>query len=501
MTTTKELRVTGLHVKDVLGVSEFKMSPGRVTVLRGKNESGKSSLLGSVMAALGRGSLAKIARIDPAGAETSPEVCLILEGGGEHYRVERTGDKVKVRKRVGETAALEDVPRPQEFLAGLFDPTLSNPVRFLSAPDKERAILLLEALPLRMDRAALYQEMGVTADEVGPVPEGLHPLEETGLIRDAVFRKRTGVNVQEKAAKNAAEQLKRNIPADLAEDPKAAIDELEGAVSALTDQIARSESDASAAYVAEVAAAQSASNLEDEKIRGTFKSERDKRRAQFAAWEAARRAVVEKEIAAEKDRVEAEIVELKTKDEARLEQLDVDLAAATRTAEQARDAKLSALAALRAAQTEKREKLAALRAQADRLSKDKALTEQAAEFDRHRERLAGEAGRLTAALEALDAYRRRMAESLPIPGLTIEDKVIRVNGIPFDQLNTAQRVDLAVQVAVLRAKGQKLPVIFVDGAENLDSEHFEMLVGRLAAAGVQAFLGRVADSALEVEVA
>jgi hypothetical protein len=130
------------------------------------------------------------------------------------------------------------------------------------------------------------------------------------------------------------------------------------------------------------------------------------------------------------------------------------------------------LVALRNTLGAKREQLAALREQASRAEKDRALTEQAEEFDRQRDRMKAEADRLTQALAALDAYRRRMAEDLPIPGLSIEGKEIRVNGVPYDQLNMQARIDIAVKVAMLRAKGQKLPVIFVDGAEALDTRAF-----------------------------
>ena len=145
-----------------------------------------------------------------------------------------------------------------------------------------------------------------------------------------------------------------------------------------------------------------------------------------------------------------------------------------------------------------RERLAALRAHAEASTKARALHEQAAQFDREAAQLEVEGVRLTAALDALDAHRRRLAENLPIEGVSIEDKVIRVYGVPFEQLNTAQRVRIAVQVACLRAKAQLLPVVFVDGAEALDREHFDALVDELKAAGVQAFLAAVADCELQV---
>ena len=149
----------------------------------------------------------------------------------------------------------------------------------------------------------------------------------------------------------------------------------------------------------------------------------------------------------------------------------------------------------------RREALAGLRAQAAAGERARALADQVEKFDRAAQDLDVESERLSSALEVLDEYRRRLAEDLPIPGLTISGKEIRVNGVLFEQLNAGQRVEIAVKVATLRARGRRLPIVFVDGAEQLDAEHFEALVAELKASGVQAFIGRVADHPLTVEVA
>src|SRR5262249_14735807 len=158
----------------------------------GKNGSTKSSLITAIQSALGGGNLAKLARVDPGGEPTEPEIVLVLEGdGAETYRVEKDTEGVRVRSRVGDTAAFEDVRKPQAWLSGLFDPHGSNPVTFLTAPDKERALLLLEALPLKIDRTELGQILaGIDSAALPHVPQGLHALEELALVRDAIFRTR-----------------------------------------------------------------------------------------------------------------------------------------------------------------------------------------------------------------------------------------------------------------------------------------------------------------------
>lgn len=494
-----ELRVVSVAIKDVLGAKEFKLAPGRITQLRGRNESGKTTALHAVQAALAGGSLAKIARVGKPGEEIEPEVVLVLDGpGAERYRVERTRDKVRVRARVGDTAAFEDVGQPQAWLSSLFDPRASNPVAFLMAKDADRALLLLEALPLKHDRAALLEAMGIRADELPPIMTGLHPLEEIGMIRDGVFSKRTGVNRDEKAAAQAADQLKRNIPAVLPENPAEEIAALDKAVATLAGELAAGEERAAAAEREAVEKAESAARSENDKIEAEFKVFARDERAAHAKRAAEWRAEVEKRIADDLATVQDAITERQAEDERRMRGHDAKAAAARRLAATTRVEADQALTAIRNTVEAKRQQLAVLREQARIAEKSRALADQAQEFENQQKRLKAESDRLTAALDALDAYRRRLAENLPIPGLEIEGKAIRVNGVPYEQLNTAQKVDIAVQVAVLRAKGQRLPVVFVDGAEALDREHFDLLVARLRAAGVQAFVARVEDTDLRV---
>jgi hypothetical protein len=127
------------------------------------------------------------------------------------------------------------------------------------------------------------------------------------------------------------------------------------------------------------------------------------------------------------------------------------------------------------------------------------LHEEAHQFEVEAEHLQELSERLTAGLQALDAYRRSLADDLPIPGLEVDGEIIKVDGIPFDQLNTAQRIDIAVKIACLRAKDKSLPVLWVDGAEALDSENFGHLVEAVKSQGVQAFIGRVTDQDFKVE--
>jgi DNA repair exonuclease SbcCD ATPase subunit len=497
-----ELKVVEVKVRDVLGARAFGMQPGKVTVIAGKNGSGKSSALAAVQAALGRGSLAQLARVGAEGEEVEPEVVLVLEGGGEQYRVERSEKKVRVRQRVGDTAGFEDVGQPQSFLASLFDGTAANPVAFLTAKDADRALMLLEALPLKLDREQLAEALrGVPDDVIPAVPQGLHPLEEIALLRGAVFTARTGVNRDQKGKEAAAEQTRRNAPAVLPEDVAAELATVGEEAARLLAEAARAEEAAEAARREAVAAAQAAHDQAEEAARSEFKRQKDRIEAAHAEWAAAKRAAVEREIAEAAARDQDIIERARGATESALDEIDAVFERASAAAHQARQEAQPAIDGLRAKRAAARERLAALREQAEAAAKGRALHEQAAKFDEEAEALKLASATLSAALERLDGLRRRLADELPIEGLEIADKEIRVHGVRYEQLNTAQRTRIAVQVACLRARSQRLPVVFVDGAEALDTAHFEALVKELKREKVQAFVARVEDHELEVKTA
>jgi energy-coupling factor transporter ATP-binding protein EcfA2 len=461
------MKVTSLTVKDVLGIQELSIEVGKVTTISGRNATGKSSLLGAIKATLGRGALGRLARI---GTDEDPETVLVLDDG--KYRVERSAKKTKVKKQVGGSAAYEDVPRGQSFLDSLVDADLQNPVSFLTAKPADRVDLLLEALPLEIDWEALPKELGCwpAGMEVAAVAD-LHPLIGLAIVREGLYDERTGVNRSQKDKASSAYELKKSVPAEPTVAPEEAIAGVEANLSGLRSSLSGMEA---------------AQEAREATSRAVFKAEAAKLRKASEAAQAELRAACERECQALERQAGAKVDQART-----LADEGLDRAASEH---------LAATADLLAKITGESGSLATLREQSKRSVQDAESRRLADKFEAESDELKLAADLLTQGIENLDDARRALAKNLPIEGLEVRGKEIYLDDIPFTTLNTAERIKLAVQIATLRAKSQKLPVLFVDGAEALDRDQFKILVRELKKSSAQVFLARVEQGDLKVEV-
>lgn len=493
----KELRVASVQVRNVLGIESRALDPqGRAVVIAGRNGSNKSSLLGALQAAIGGGSLAKLARV---GSEEDPEVVVVLDGPGGHFRVEKKGDQTaRVQARVGESQAFEDIGKPQAWLSSLFDPGMANPVTFLQAPAKERVLMLLASLDLELDEVALDETLKDVVGHRKPIPAGLHALESLGMIREQLFNARTGVNRDLDGKEKAAKQTRLNAPAVLPEDPAAEIERLEASCGTLAAEVGRQQESAQGASREAILEADKTHGVEVEKIKASFASAKRDLLSGHRERAEAIRAEAEARIAEDLSITNTSVEGLREADEDRLSELDAARDQAKAAADAAREAALAKVKAAREELQAGRETLITLRARAEMLVSAKSTVALAEQFDAEAKEHAAESARLSAALERLDIFRRLLSDSLPIPGLTIDGKDIRRNGVLFDQLNTGQRVEIAATVATLRAARNPLKVLFLDGLESLDSDHRDALISLLSERGMQTFGAVVTDGDLDV---
>jgi hypothetical protein len=105
-----------------------------------------------------------------------------------------------------------------------------------------------------------------------------------------------------------------------------------------------------------------------------------------------------------------------------------------------------------------------------------------------------EAAEMTRVIKALETIKAKLLTNLPVKGLEIKDGEIHLDGVAFDSVNKAKRVQFALTIAGLRKAG--LPIVCVDDLETLDADSFAIFQKEAAKTEMQFFVTRVADDKL-----
>lgn len=381
-----------------------------------------------------------------AGLGGGRDATLLRQGAAEGQVVLVLDDGTEISKRVradGPTAVTVKHPtfgkiaKPQGFLDKLADALSVNPVSFITATSAERAKVLLDVLPVPATDEDL-RAAGVTELP----PESRNGLQRIDAARRQVYDERTGVNRAAKEKRATIAQLEASVPPTTGSNPSAEAEAAETEASRL-----RAVRDADVQKIRDdEAAREKAVNVETETAIRHLEMERTEKLAEI------RRQANEYREAVRAD-LEPKIFE------------------ATKAASTARErvARWGADEKARAYIKENQGAAAQLEATSETLS---------------------------ATLAALDALKDKALAALPIKGVEVKDGDVLVDGIPFDRVNKARQVRVALNVARLRA-GQ-LGLVCVDGLESLDAETFAAFETAAVKSGLQFVVNRVTAGPLAI---
>lgn len=106
-------------------------------------------------------------------------------------------------------------------------------------------------------------------------------------------------------------------------------------------------------------------------------------------------------------------------------------------------------------------------------------------------KLAAEHESITKVIETIDTRKAEiLAEAkLPVEGLSIDDDGITLNGVPFVQASAAERLRVALGLAI--AAAPELGDVWVRDGALLDDESLELVAAQAAAAGKRCWIERV----------
>lgn len=460
------MKISKIKISNILGIADLEITPEGFTEISGQNGEGKTSVLEALKSVFqGGGHDATLLRK----GEDKGEIVVILDDGIEiTKRVNQTTSPVTVK--IGE----DKIKKPTDFLKGLTDILSVNPVDFLRAPKKDRMRVLLDTMPITINPAYLEQVSGIAVQDADP-QNGLAVID---FVRKQVFDDRTGTNRAVKEKEATINQLKQAMPDAPSGMVEGTEDELRSQLETLNTgrekEMGRIRDKLDAISAEKMNTILTLNNEEQAKIHD-IKAEAQAQIDAIKEAVAKQVAEVNRLTKNATDAVHQSLDDIKTK------------AAIQRERTQAKYIEeVEPIKASIAAITDNRS-LIAKREQA--MGTIKKMEEELVT-------LTLDADQQSESIKLIDEYKNQLLESLPIRGLEVVQGDIYRDGVQFDRLNTAQQVDIAVEIAKLRAGNLK--ICCVDGIELLDSAAFEAFKQKALESGLQLFVSKVSDAPFKV---
>lgn len=263
------MKIRRISIRNFRGIRELDRAVDDAGLLvKGKNASGKSSLLGAIRAAL-------VARdVSPDAISKGADKCEILidldaVDGAKGLQARRTitqsGQTLKVVQSDGAAR-----PSPQTFLKDLLATSPYDPVDLFLSKAEDRRKKILQALPVTVTLEQLRQ----WAPDLGDFDTGGHGLEVIERARKLYYDRRADANRVADADKREAARLAAAVPAGepLREDLPSEQDAV-AALEALRDEAKRLHYQAVAAKAA--TENNEASRKRAEELRATAKEKRE----------------------------------------------------------------------------------------------------------------------------------------------------------------------------------------------------------------------------------
>lgn len=437
-------KIVKVSIRNILGIEHLEFSPtGQLTEITGSNGQGKTSVLEAIRSVAG-GSDATLLR---KGAEKG-EVVLVLDDGTELTNKVTASKSTKEVRRDGKKIAA-----PAEAIKKLVDMLSVNPVEFLTARKQDRVQVLLESMPIDLDIEKLAQLAG---RPVRPQP-GMHPLALIDFVRQQVYEDRTGTNRAVKEKDATINQLELSVP------------EVPAGISVNEDEL-RAQIDAA-------------------------REKRDEEYTRIDTKLQGLRTQNQTAIDSIRTKLQQEIDALKAAAQTEVDTLNATLADNERKAGIVRDKAAVTFDNLAAPL---RETLAVISANRNTFAKRAQTLEMVEKMKTEHADLQADAAKQTKAIEDIDRYKAVLVNNLPIKGLEVVGGEVVRDGIVFDRLNTAQQVDIAIEIAKLRAG--ELAIACVDNFEMLDPEAFAEFRERAAESNLQLFVTRVSGEDFNIKM-
>lgn len=468
------MRITKIKIKNLFGIKEVELD-GSSVELTGTNGKGKTSIIDAIRYAL----------------TNSSERDYIIRNGeieGEVLIETDTGLLVDRKKRTTQAdyKSVKDgnktITNPESFLQKLFSELQINPVAFIGMSKQEQNRIILDLIEFEWDINWIVQQFGEIPKGINYEQNILQVLNDIQAENGVYFQERQDVNRDIRNKKAFVEDIAKDIPAGYQADKWDYFD-LSEKYQQLTD--ANTFND-------KIQRAKLFKDSYQNKVRG-YQAERD-----IAIGNHERAIANERdELTSRIERLKAEIaaaentlgtLDAKLEDKKKVEQsayevkiaqLDKDVGVANDYADKQPKDTAELLSEIETAKS-----------MIKHLNEYKRMVSMQKEI----ESLTDESEEYTRKIELARALPGEILKTatIPVEGLTVENGVPLIKGLPVSNLSDGEKLDLCVDVAI--SKPNSLQIILIDGVEKLGDTNRQKLYDKCKEKGVQFIATRTTNS-------
>lgn len=459
------MRTTKIQIRDILGIREFNMN-GESIELSGSNGVGKSSVLDAIRYALtnksGRDVIVRRGAVEG-------EILIETDSGLSIDRKSRINraDYKSIKQNGSEIGS------PEAFLKEIFTPLQLNPIEFMAMDKKQQNAIILDMIQYDWDMSTIKQWFGEIPAWVNYDQNILAVLNDIQSENGEYYQNRRNIDRDRRNKIAFIEDIGRTLPEGY--DAEKWRNASAGDIYRQIESIQRDNQ--------LVERAKQVIENKNNKIR-KFEADREIEKAAIEREFSSR----DKQITEDITRLEGQIVSLR-QEQSNLASKKADkLAIADKTYE-------ASVAEYNAQCAEYNEYVDRDIRDTSELSKQaQAIEDMKAhinEYDRmvmlqdQVDELAEQSQILTDKIEKARTLPGEILEecSIPIEGLSVENGIPLINGLPISNLSEGEKLDLCIDVALQKPNGIQL--LLIDGVEKLSTTLRNQLYKKCKDKGLQ----------------
>lgn len=429
------MKVKRIKITNIMGIENILIEPSKqTTIVSGENGAGKTSIFEALRNLISGGHDAKIIR---SGTETAETVIEFDDSVILNKSITEKGSDTKVN--VGG----HNISSPMKYIAELFGSGF-NPVTFLSMKPEQRVDAILKAIPLNISKNDGSIITGISAPDLRDLQNAIHVIvdwDAHGLkvladLHNLFYETRT---IHNNKIRSLTEQVK-TISESLITTPEDLSAEIANRQTYL-DGLNNKKTGLTQSY-----------DLDKQMLANDEQKALDAVRAKYAK---------------QRDSL------------SNIYQDDLE----TITKE------------LRDTAAEKSD----LEARQDAFVRQSSARETAEKFRTDIDTEKNNSDFCSDVIAKIAEWKKSKVSEFTIADMAVEiaDKDLLIDGLPFDKLNKAKQIKLAVSIGEIGLG--KSRIMIIDGAEALDSNSMEMLESEAAEKDIQLMLFKVTDSPLEIK--